>query len=98
MNSLQQLHPEVADTWDTDKWVSEYSSDLFLPKSIMRSAEDIAKLRAARAKQQQAQQALAAANSASATAKNMGDTDVGGGMNAMSLMTGLGGAQPGVGS
>lgn len=94
MNSLQQLHPEVADTWDTDTWVAEYSSDLFLPKSIMRAPEDIAKIRAARAKQQQAQAAMAAAQSASQTGKNMSDISVGGGMNAVQLLTGLGGAQP----
>ena len=92
----QQLHPEVADLWDIDAWTEEYAADLFLSKKILRDPKAVAQIRAQRAKQMQAQQMMAAAQQASQTGKNMSDIDVGGGMNAISMMTGLGaGAQPG---
>jgi hypothetical protein len=91
MDTLQQIHPEAGDCWNLDKWCSEYGSDLFLPKDILRSPQEIAQIRDQRAKQQQAQQAIATAQQASQIGKNLGDISVGGGMNAVQAMTGLGG-------
>lgn len=94
MDAQAQIDPTVNDLWDRDEWAREYSDDLFLSKKIMRDPKAVQALRDARAKQQQMAAAMQAAQHASVTAKNLGDTDVGGGQNAMSLMTGLGGAQP----
>jgi hypothetical protein len=79
------------------------SDTLFIPKKIVRSPDAVKALAAARAKQQQQAQAMIAAQHAATTAQTLGQTDVGGGQNAMSLLTGLGqgisggggGAQPG---
>jgi hypothetical protein len=91
MNAQQQLHPEVADLWDIDAWTAEYASDLFLSSKILRDPKAVAQIRAQRQKQMAQQQAMAAAQQASQAGKNMSDIDVGGGMNAVQLMTGLGG-------
>ena len=103
MNAQQQLHPEIADLWDVVEWGREMSDTLFIPKKIVRSPDAVKALAAARAKQQQQAQAMIAAQHAATTAQTLGQTDVGGGQNAMSLLTGLGqgisggggGAQPG---
>ena len=89
-DQLQQLHPEIADVWSPEALIMEYGEDLFVSRKIFNDPAKIAALRAARAKQQQAQQMLMAANSASQTAKNLGQTDVGNGMSAMAAMTGFG--------
>jgi hypothetical protein len=97
MNNQAQIHPEANDLWDLDAWTREYAGDIFLSSKVLRDPKAVAVLRAQRAKQMQAQQALVAENSASQTGKNMSDIDVGGGMNAVQAMTGLGaspGAQP----
>jgi hypothetical protein len=98
MNAQQQLHPEVADIWDVTKWGQQMGETLFIPVEIMNTPDQIAALRQARAKQQQAAAAMAAAQHASETAQNLSNVQVGGGQNAISLMTGLGGdlegAQP----
>lgn len=98
MSSMVQVHPEVSDYWDTEKWVRAYSADLFMEQDIMRSPEEVKALQAQRAKQQQAQQSMAMLQQGAAAGKDASQIDVGGGMNAVQLMTGLGGAQPGGGA
>ncbi len=92
LGQMQATDPTVGDLWSRDAWVDNYASDLFLPKSILVDPKQVALIRAARAKQMAAQQTMAAAGAASQIGKNMSDIDVGGGQNAVSLMTGLGGA------
>jgi hypothetical protein len=94
MGQMGQTDPTVSDLWDKDAWTAEYAGDLFISKSILRDPKVVAVIRAQRAKQMQAQQALGAAGAASQIGKNMSDIDVGGGMNAVQAMTGLGGATP----
>lgn len=89
-NAQQHLHPEVADVWDVTEWTRELADTLFIKKAIINSPEKTQAIRQARMQQQQQASALAAAQGASQTAKNLGDTDIGGGQNAMSMMTGLG--------
>lgn len=90
MNAQQQLHPEVADLWDVTEWGKEMAQTLFVPVKIINTDQKIAAIRSSRAKQQQAAMAMQAAQHASTTAQNLGNTPVGGGMNAMALLTGLG--------
>jgi hypothetical protein len=92
MNVQQQLHPEAADLWSIDAWTHEYAEDIFLSSKILNDPAQVQQLRAARAKQMAQQQALAAAQSASQTGKNMSDIQVGGGLNSIEAMTGLGGS------
>ncbi len=95
MGSMAQVHPEMSDYWDTAEWTREYADDLFLSKKIMRTPQQIAALQAQRAKAQQQQQQLAAAQQIASTGKDASQIDVGGGMNAVSMMTGLGGGTAG---
>lgn len=98
MNQQQELHPEIADLWDVDEWGREMADTLFVKKAVIRSPEAVAKLRDARAKQQQIQQTLNAAQQAAAAGKDASQINVGAGQNAVQLMTGLGGGQPAGGS
>jgi hypothetical protein len=90
LGQMTATNPAAADTWDEDAWIREYGQDLFLPSKILRTPDAVAAIRTQRAKQQQAATALAAAQQASQVGKNMSDIDVGGGQNAVGLMTGLG--------
>jgi len=99
MNAQQQLHAEIADLWDVVEWGREMSDVLFIPKKIIRSPDQVKALAAARAKQQQAAQAMIAAQHAANTAQTLGQADIGGGQSALSALTGFGstvggGAQP----
>ncbi len=94
MNQLAQTDPQVMDTWNSDIWVREMSEDLFLPAKILRDPKEVAAIRAQRAKAMQAQQQLGAAQSIAKTAQTAGNIDLGGGITAAGLMTGLGGATP----
>lgn len=91
MTQAQATNPDLGDIWDTEQWAREMAEDLFLPQKILRDPKVVAMIRAQRAKQMQAQQALGAATAVSQIGKNLGDTDVGGGQSAIGLMTGLGG-------
>lgn len=53
--------PTVWDKLDTDKIIDEYTDALGVPPQVVRPAEDVARMRAERAQQQQAANALAAA-------------------------------------
>lgn len=95
MIQTQATNPEIADIWDVDIWAREMSDDLLLPQKIMRDPKIVAAIRANRAKQMQAQQAMAAAGAASQIGKNLSDIQVGGGLNAIGMLTGLGGSAQG---
>lgn len=95
MTQTAATSPEVSDIWDVEVWSREMADDLFLPQKILRDPKEVAAIRAARAKQMQLQQTLAAAGAASQIGKNLGDTDVGGGLNSLQLLTGLGGSPMG---
>ena len=94
MNAQQQLHPEAADLWNIDAWAVEYADDLFLPRNILRSDAEIAQIRKERARQQAQAAQMQQANAAAQIGKTASQIDTGGGMNAVSMMTGLG-ASPG---
>lgn len=94
MNAQQQFDPTVADLWDRDVWAREVAEDLFLKKKILKSPEQVLAIRAQRAKEEQAAKIMGAAQQAANIGKTAGDIQLGGGQTAVSLMTGLGGAQP----
>jgi hypothetical protein len=94
-------HPE--DNIDIDKTVKRYLDRSNFPKECLRGDEEIAKIRAARAKamaqaQQKAEamQAIThAAPAAASAAKAASEIDTGGALNAVQMMSGFGGAAPG---
>jgi hypothetical protein len=90
MSTLQQVRPEVADLWNAVELAREYADTLFIPRKIINSPDKVAAMNAARQKQQQQAQAMMAAQHAATTANTLGNTPIGGGMTAMSALTGLG--------
>jgi hypothetical protein len=87
---MQQTNPSVANVWNPEAWIREYSADLFLPAKILRTPDQVAALAAQQAKEIQAQKMLAGAQQAANVGESASNIDVGGGLNAIQLMTGLG--------
>lgn len=87
------------DNLDTDAFVKSYANLMTVSPGIMRAPELVMARRKARAKAQaaQAQQAqmAQAGTDAVAGAKDLSQTDVGGGISALQMMLGTGSAQPG---
>jgi hypothetical protein len=77
MGNLAAGNPEILDKWDMDQTADEYADTIGVPASMIRSDEEVAKLRQNRAAQMQAQQAAAAAAQTAQTAKVMSEADTG---------------------
>lgn len=92
IGQLAGADPEALDLLDDDKFIRWYSDRMDSPVTLLRSTDEIAARRQARAQQAQQQQSIANAGAAVQGAKNLGDTQVGGGQNALQMI--LGGAKP----
>lgn len=92
---LVGVDPSVMDNIDVDEAIDIYSSLLNNSPKIIRSPEDLAQIRQQRQQQAQAQQQAAIAQQLSQGAKNLSQTDVGGGQNAMQAMLSGQGNGPG---
>lgn len=90
MNAQAEVNPAIMDNWDQDEWTIEYHDDLFLSERILRSREQVQQIRQQRTQQQQTAAILAGVQQAAQTGKDMSQIQIGGGMNAVSAMTGLG--------
>lgn len=86
--SLAGSVPDVLDNLDTDETIREYADMLGAPAKLVNSEQQVASIRAARAKAQQQQQVMEQSLAAVEGAKNLSQTDVGGGQNALALMAG----------
>lgn len=84
--SHAEAKPEMLDKLDGDAMVDEYSEMLGTPPRIIRSAEEVAELRAQRQQQQQAAQAMEMAQAGAKAAKDASQADPGQGM--LSSLTG----------
>jgi len=95
VGQLEGVRPEAIDVVDTDYGIMKASHLLNNDPKLIRSPAELDQIRQQRQQQQQAAQAAQAADQAqklSAGAKNLSDTDVGGGRNALQqMMGGLGG-------
>lgn len=89
IGSLAGAFPEALDKVDIDAAIDEYADALGANPTILRSALETARIRAAKAQAAQQQQMAAAIPGAVDAAKNLSQTDVGGGLNALQMMTGL---------
>lgn len=87
--SLVGVDPAVLDNVDIDYAIDKYSSLMNNDPKIIRSPAQLAQIRANRQAQQQADAMAARAQQLSQSAKNLADTDVGGGQNALQKMTGV---------
>jgi len=86
---LVGVDPAVMDNIDIDFCLDKYSSLMNNDPRIIRSPQELQTIRQKRAQQQQQEQAMAAADAAqkySASAKNLSETNVGGGQNAVEAM------------
>jgi len=88
--NLVAIQPDIMDNINTDEAIQDYGRRLRIDPKLIRSDEDIAKLRAAKAKAQAEQQAVEAAPDLAGAGKTLSETQVGGGMNALQYAMGGG--------
>jgi hypothetical protein len=80
------LQPDVGDNVDWDETIDEYGNLTGIPVKLLRTAKDVAQIRAQRAQQQQQEQAMQQTLAGVQGAKVLGETNVGGGRNALEAM------------
>lgn len=85
-SQLVAADPAAADKIDTDQMIDVYADMTSVPPGIVRSDETVAKIRADKAKAAQAQQAPAAMRDVTSSVKNLSESDMGGGQNALNEM------------
>lgn len=95
VQNASTTNPTIYDKYDMDQHVDVYSEMLSLPPGIVRSDEDVAKIRESRAQQEREQHQAEMAEKLSQTGKNLGQTPVGAEQpNAIDTLTGsFGGPQ-----
>lgn len=86
---LLAAKPDIMDNIDTDFALDKYADLLHLDPKIIRSPDAVAQIRDDRAKQVQAQQQAEQIAALSQAGKNLSDTDLGGGVNALQAMGGV---------
>lgn len=77
MGNLAAGNPEILDKWDMDQTADEYADAIGVPASMIRSDDEVKKLRDGRQAQVQAQQAAMAAEQAAVTAETLSKADTG---------------------
>lgn len=77
LGNLAAGNPEILDKWDMDQTVDEYADVTGVPASIVRSDEEVDKLREGRRAQEQNMQAAAVAQQGADTAKVLSEADTG---------------------
>jgi hypothetical protein len=92
---MEAVLPGTLDNINKDRYIRRYGTDLDFPPDIWNTDEEKKAIATQRAQQQQAieQQHMAQniAPAAAGAAKDLSDTDTGGGLNALQLMLGGGG-------
>lgn len=97
VGNLVGVAPTVMDKIDTDQAIDEYADALAVPPSIVRSDDEVASMREAKAKQAQAAQAQADAAAQVEGAKVLSETDTSGD-NALTRLLGNITGQPAPGT
>jgi hypothetical protein len=90
VGGLAAVKPDVVDKVNADKSIEEYADMLGVPAESVVPADEVEKLRAARAQQQAAANAAQMGMTAVQGAKVLSETEVGGGINALQRMVGTG--------
>ena len=85
-----QINPGIADLIDWDATVEFYRDATGSPSLLMQDPETLAAIRQAQAQQEQAANAIQMGESLSASAKNLSESDMGGGENALQTLLGGG--------
>lgn len=94
VGNLAGADPNVLDNIDFDEFTREYADLLNVNPKILRSSDDVAALRQAKAKQAQQAQQVQMSMAAVQGAKTLSDTPVGGGGSALDMMLGRAGLSP----
>jgi hypothetical protein len=91
IGNLSAVRPDIVDLPNFDRMLTNYALDIGVSQAELNSQEEIAGIRQGRAQQEQAAAAMEGAGQASQAAKNLSETEVGGGGNALQLLLGSGG-------
>jgi len=91
MGNLAAGNSDILDVWDMDQTAQEYGDVVGVPASIIRSDEQVAKIRAGRQQQQAAMQNAAVASQSAETAKVLSQADTGRDSNLLADILGGGG-------
>lgn len=86
LGNIAAVKPDVIDIPNWDRMMTRYAMVLGNDPNDINTVDELAAIRQIRAKQQQQQEALTAAPIAADAAKNLSETDVGGGQNALQAM------------
>lgn len=86
--NIAAVKPDVLDKLNEDEGIELYTDKLGVMSKILRSDEEVAAMRVARAKAQQTAQTMQVGAAAVQGAKVLSETDVGGGQNALQQMLG----------
>jgi hypothetical protein len=88
MGNMSAGNPEIMDKWDMDQSVDEYADAIGIAASIVRSDEEVAKIREDRKKQQQQMEQMAMAQQGAESAKVLSQADTGRGSNLLADIMG----------
>lgn len=80
---VAQMKPEVLDKFDTDRWADAYADMLGVDPSLVLANEQVARVRQARAKAQEAQAQMAAMQQQAQTAQTLSKAQTGPNNNAL---------------
>ena len=89
--NMAGVNPEIMDNLDGDEAIAEYGDLLHVPAKLVKDKKVVAKVRAARNKQQQQAALLQQTVAGAKGAKDLSETQVGGGKNALEMMLNTGG-------
>lgn len=87
--NLLAAKPDVMDCIDVDYGIDKYSELLNNDPKLIRSPDAVASIREQRQKQEQEAAQAEQITALSAAGKNLGQTEVGGGINALQMMGGV---------
>lgn len=89
VGNLAAVIPEALDLTDYDRQLTNYARDIGIRESELRDPKEVVALRQARAQKMEQAEMAAAAPPMAQAAKNLSETEVGGGANALEQMLGV---------
>jgi len=92
IGAIAPLKPEILDKINPDQLADTYGESLGIPPAIINSNDDVAEVRQQRAQQQQQADTLAAAESASKSAKSLAEAAMGGDSALSRMVANVGGS------
>jgi hypothetical protein len=90
VGNLAAIYPDVMDIPDFDVLITNYARDIGIRESELKDSKQVQVERQMRQQQQQMQSMVEAAPDMAGAAKNLSETDVGGGANALEQLMGGG--------